>query len=212
MKHLEHTLETYVYSHYNMCNILFYFCNIDIQHLQHTSETFETLWNIFLQHALVRRRQWPNVHPSVGAGLPFLPAREVDGGTGAGLPRRRCMPPCLPFRDGARWMEAARDGGADCGAVRDGARVRRRRCEEGRGERVGCLRRAALCCCTGEDERFFLWRYGGGVRTRSESSERNTGAGRPKGRTLASYHYRFEKSGYKPDQGKNWIRKKYYEK
>ena len=43
MKHLEHTLETYVYSHYKMCNILIYFCNIDIQHLQHTSETFETL-------------------------------------------------------------------------------------------------------------------------------------------------------------------------
>jgi hypothetical protein len=34
MKHLEYTLETYVYSHYNICNILTYFCNIDIQHLQ----------------------------------------------------------------------------------------------------------------------------------------------------------------------------------
>jgi hypothetical protein len=43
MKHLEHTIETYVYSHYNMCNILIYFCNIDIQHLQHTSKTSETL-------------------------------------------------------------------------------------------------------------------------------------------------------------------------
>jgi hypothetical protein len=43
MKHFEHTLETYVYSHYNMCNIPGYFCNIDIQHLQHTSETSETL-------------------------------------------------------------------------------------------------------------------------------------------------------------------------
>jgi hypothetical protein len=35
---LENTLETYVYSHYNMCNIPIYFCNIDIQQLQHTSE------------------------------------------------------------------------------------------------------------------------------------------------------------------------------
>jgi hypothetical protein len=26
-----------------MCNIPIYFCNIDIKHLQHTSETFETL-------------------------------------------------------------------------------------------------------------------------------------------------------------------------
>jgi hypothetical protein len=43
MKHLEHTLETYVYSHYNMCNILISFCNIDIQHFQRTSETSETL-------------------------------------------------------------------------------------------------------------------------------------------------------------------------
>jgi hypothetical protein len=44
MKYLGHTLETYVYSHYNMCNILIYFCNIYIQHLQHTSETFETYY------------------------------------------------------------------------------------------------------------------------------------------------------------------------
>ena len=43
MKYLEHTLKTYMYSHYNMCNILIYFCNIDIQHLQHISETSETL-------------------------------------------------------------------------------------------------------------------------------------------------------------------------
>jgi hypothetical protein len=39
MKHLEHTIETYVYSHCNMCNILIYFCNIDIKQLQHISET-----------------------------------------------------------------------------------------------------------------------------------------------------------------------------
>jgi hypothetical protein len=42
MKHLEDTFETYVYSHYKMCNIPIYFCNIDIQRLQHISETFET--------------------------------------------------------------------------------------------------------------------------------------------------------------------------
>jgi hypothetical protein len=44
MKYLGHTLETYVYSHYNMCNILIYFYNIYIQHLQHTSEIFETYY------------------------------------------------------------------------------------------------------------------------------------------------------------------------
>jgi hypothetical protein len=43
MKHLEYILEIYLYSHCNICNILIYFCNIDIKHLQHTSETFETL-------------------------------------------------------------------------------------------------------------------------------------------------------------------------
>jgi hypothetical protein len=32
VKHLEHVLATYVYSH----------CNIEIKHLQHTSETAET--------------------------------------------------------------------------------------------------------------------------------------------------------------------------
>jgi hypothetical protein len=45
MKYSEHTLETYVYSHYNMCIISIYFCNIKMKHLQHTnktSETFET--------------------------------------------------------------------------------------------------------------------------------------------------------------------------
>ena len=42
IKHLEHTLATYVYSYCNMCNISIYFCYIDIKHLQHTSETLET--------------------------------------------------------------------------------------------------------------------------------------------------------------------------
>jgi hypothetical protein len=43
MKHLELTLKTYMYSYYNICNIPIYFCNIDIQHLQYTSKTSETL-------------------------------------------------------------------------------------------------------------------------------------------------------------------------
>ena len=51
---MEHTIETYVYSHCNMCNILIYFCNIDIKHLQHTSETSEILetnaCNMHFQH------------------------------------------------------------------------------------------------------------------------------------------------------------------
>jgi hypothetical protein len=39
----KHTLATCLYSHYNMCNIPIYFCNIDVKHLQLTSEKFETL-------------------------------------------------------------------------------------------------------------------------------------------------------------------------
>jgi hypothetical protein len=47
MKHLEHTLQTYVYSQYNMCNIPIYFCNIKMKHLQHPGETSETLETYF---------------------------------------------------------------------------------------------------------------------------------------------------------------------
>jgi hypothetical protein len=64
MKHLKYTLETCVYSHINICNIETYFCNIQIKHLQHKSETSETLetrlkyayrvitniWNIQIKH------------------------------------------------------------------------------------------------------------------------------------------------------------------
>ena len=40
---MKHTLKTYVYSHYNMCNIPIYFYNIKMKHLQHPNETPETL-------------------------------------------------------------------------------------------------------------------------------------------------------------------------
>ena len=43
VKHWEQKLTTYVYTHYNMCNILIYFCNIHIKHLQHSNATSETL-------------------------------------------------------------------------------------------------------------------------------------------------------------------------
>jgi hypothetical protein len=33
MKHLEHTLAIYMYSHCNICNIPIYFYNIDMKHL-----------------------------------------------------------------------------------------------------------------------------------------------------------------------------------
>jgi hypothetical protein len=63
MKHLEHTLETYVYSHCNVCNILIYFCNIHIKHLQHISKNLKHLKHILTtcdvsQCGLLRRMQW----------------------------------------------------------------------------------------------------------------------------------------------------------
>jgi hypothetical protein len=39
-----------------MCNILIYFCNIQMKHLQHTYETSETLEYICLQHTLSAQR------------------------------------------------------------------------------------------------------------------------------------------------------------
>jgi hypothetical protein len=39
MKYLEHTLEIYVYSHRNICNIPIYACNIKMKRLQHPYET-----------------------------------------------------------------------------------------------------------------------------------------------------------------------------
>jgi hypothetical protein len=58
MKHLEHTLATYVYNHCNIWNILIYFCNtiwntcnIPLEHLKHskhTITTFASRHNIYL--------------------------------------------------------------------------------------------------------------------------------------------------------------------
>jgi len=42
VKHLKHTLETYVHRHSNMCNIPIYFCNIQIKHLKHLKHTLAT--------------------------------------------------------------------------------------------------------------------------------------------------------------------------
>jgi hypothetical protein len=42
IKYLEYTLQTYVYSHCNIRNILIYFCNTGTKHLQHTSKTLKT--------------------------------------------------------------------------------------------------------------------------------------------------------------------------
>jgi hypothetical protein len=68
MKYLECTFETYVYGHCYVCNIPIYFCNIDIQHLQHTSKISKTLKiysynmrfqrNIYLLLGRMETREW----------------------------------------------------------------------------------------------------------------------------------------------------------
>ena len=71
MKHWEQTFATYVYKYYNICNIPIYFCNIYMKHLQHFSETSETLENIRLEHALFSK-PWQTggraEHYTVGSG------------------------------------------------------------------------------------------------------------------------------------------------
>jgi hypothetical protein len=60
--HPENTGETLVTDLYSICNILLYFCNIHLKHLQHTSKTYKTLetyaCNIrFEQNMAVRRAE-----------------------------------------------------------------------------------------------------------------------------------------------------------
>jgi hypothetical protein len=47
MKHLEHTLETYMHSHCNTCNILIYFCNTDMKHFNISLKHLKHLKHIF---------------------------------------------------------------------------------------------------------------------------------------------------------------------
>ena len=42
LEQMKHTLKTYVYSHYNMCNILIYFCNKPLKYLKHLKHAIAT--------------------------------------------------------------------------------------------------------------------------------------------------------------------------
>jgi hypothetical protein len=57
IKYLEHTLETYLYSHFNMCNISIYFCNIKMKHLKHTLATWALLRRTEARRRGGRRRR-----------------------------------------------------------------------------------------------------------------------------------------------------------
>jgi hypothetical protein len=81
MKYLEHILETYVYSHYNLCTIPIYFynrccntCNIPLKHLKHL--------NILLQHVVSTLLLLCDATHIGGTADSNKPAAE-DGGPGA---------------------------------------------------------------------------------------------------------------------------------
>ena len=61
VKHWEQKIITYVYNHCNICNISIYFCNINMKHLQHISQTSETLktdaYNMHLTKMEARRHR-----------------------------------------------------------------------------------------------------------------------------------------------------------
>jgi hypothetical protein len=85
-------LATYVYNHCNMCNIMIYFCNINMKQLQHTSETSEAIEtysrNLRFQHnislLLDRMEARRCVVFTGGSGLAAL-CRRHDGGSGCTL-------------------------------------------------------------------------------------------------------------------------------
>jgi hypothetical protein len=83
MKHLEPSLETYVYSHCNMCKIPIYFYTIDVKHLQHTSETFETYACNMCFPAKYHIVAWTNGGSSLRSSTPVQRLMAVNGG-------RRC--------------------------------------------------------------------------------------------------------------------------
>jgi hypothetical protein len=99
MKHLEHTLETYMYSHCHMSNIPIYFCNIGKKNLQHISKTSETLetyvcntrWNLTYVDAYADLLWEENIVRSLESSAEVVQANRAmspccftcAGGTGA---------------------------------------------------------------------------------------------------------------------------------
>ena len=64
MKYWEQTLATYMHNHGDICNILIYFCNIHLKHLQRTSKTlrnvcFATCFSAFFRAMQSKSRERP---------------------------------------------------------------------------------------------------------------------------------------------------------
>jgi hypothetical protein len=117
MKHSENTLEIYVYSHCNMCNIPIYFCNIKMKYLQHLDETLETcVCNIDFQRSvilLLRRMEACRCGARCWRGgrcwRMELVVRQRRGQLADGTASHEAHPPCVLV--GASVVEARRLGG-----------------------------------------------------------------------------------------------------
>jgi hypothetical protein len=72
-----------MYSHYNMCNISIYFCNIDIQNLQYTSKISKTLeiysCNMRFSPFFRMTQHRAGERPILASGRPRMVARPGSG-------------------------------------------------------------------------------------------------------------------------------------
>jgi hypothetical protein len=108
MKHLEHTFKTYVYRYYNIYNIPIYFCNIDIQQMQHISKISETLENTHATCVFTLFLPY-NATQSEGVGAADSGKLTAEDG-GASWQRPAVPAPCLgpasddPFPRRLAWV------------------------------------------------------------------------------------------------------------
>jgi hypothetical protein len=147
MKHSEHTLETYMYSHCNMCNILIYFCNIKMKHLKHLKHTFAT-W-AFNAMSSCYLDEWRLVVVELDGGTWSSSCASDAGNSPTGRLHTKLNPPPRLFA-GASVVEACRLGGGGRGSPnrwrrprRAGSVVERGRGEHGRAVEVDACDRAA---------------------------------------------------------------------
>jgi hypothetical protein len=165
MKHLEHTPETYLYSHYNMCNIPIYFCNVDIQHLQHISKISETLktyyCNMRFQHSIClllgrMEARWHGARRRRGARCREVAQRSSVWSSAATW---------TSVRAGAGGRSMAATGGTSPGrgtwrerGWRDRGRGPSRSRDAQRAERAGDTGKAARATYTGSTGFFIRFR------------------------------------------------------
>jgi hypothetical protein len=122
MKQFEHTLKTYAYSHCNMYNIPIYFYNIDIKHLQRTSETYKTLETYaFNAMLLCCLGEWRLVVVEVGGEAEITGTVAARASHQRGGVTRSSSPHLLPrWSSGTVTVSGQRSGGGRRGGARCG--------------------------------------------------------------------------------------------